>query len=223
MSVTAQITKHVFLGDGVNTDFPFTFDATADVEVEFWTKDDATPPVFTKLSSNFTVDLVGKKVTYPNTGTILPTGWKAIVRRVIPKTQGLDLINQGDYEAEDQETAYDRLTKINQDQAEELQRCVKFPLDEFPTDDAVSTFITRVESAQAAAEAAQAAAESAQAAAEAAAIRLSLRGTFDQLRAIAALDPTNAHRGYATDLESIVHYTGDDTDGPNSDGWITGL
>ncbi len=223
MTVTAQQTKHVFLGDDANTDFPFTFVAKNESDVEVWTKDDATPPVFTPLSSNFTVNLLLSKVTYPNAGSPLATGWKLIVRRKVPHTQGLDLENQGDYEGEDQEASYDKLTRINQDQAEELQRCVKFPLDEFPDPSDSETFITRVESAQAAAEVAQAAAEAAQAAAEAASVRLTLYGTFQELKDIAALEPLEQHRGFATDVGSIVHYTGVDTDGPNEDGWITGL
>ncbi len=110
--------KHVYDGNDVTSLWPYTFPIAttdgSDVLVYLTDPDD----VRTLLTSNYSVDVAGSQVLYPIvTDPIidpLPTGWKITLLRMEPLTQLMDLLNQGAFNAETLETAFDKLTMICQ-------------------------------------------------------------------------------------------------------------
>lgn len=67
-------------------------------------------------------------ITYPITGSPLPTGEKLIMKRLLVLEQQTDLNNQGGYFADVQETAFDRLTMIALQLEEVLDRSLTLPI-----------------------------------------------------------------------------------------------
>jgi hypothetical protein len=68
-------------------------------------------------------------ITYPADAAIpLPTGESLIIKRVEPLTQETDLQNQGGYFPQVQEDVYDKLTMIDLQQQELLDRSFRFPI-----------------------------------------------------------------------------------------------
>ncbi len=66
-------------------------------------------------------------IDYPASGgTLLVTGESIAMRSVRDLTQATDLENQGGYFADTQETAFDKLTYINQQQQDDIDRSIKF-------------------------------------------------------------------------------------------------
>jgi hypothetical protein len=61
-------------------------------------------------------------------GDPLPTGWKIVIRRVLPLTQTTRLRNQGGYFAEVQERTFDRLCMQVQQLQEQIDRAFLLPL-----------------------------------------------------------------------------------------------
>jgi hypothetical protein len=66
-------------------------------------------------------------ITYPASGTanILLTGEKIVIKRMVPLTQEVNLENQGGYFADTQENIVDKLSMIDIQQQEEINRSVK--------------------------------------------------------------------------------------------------
>ena len=81
-------------------------------------------------ASNYTVVVAAYpgtgSITYPSTGsTRLQTGEKLIITPRVPLTQTVDLENQGGYFPEVQETEFDRLVHVDQQQQEQIDRSLK--------------------------------------------------------------------------------------------------
>jgi hypothetical protein len=83
-------------------------------------------------AANYTVvvtDYPGTgSITYPNSGTALPTGESLVIKRVLPITQELDLQNQGAYLPENLENALDRMVMILLQQEEVVERAFTLAL-----------------------------------------------------------------------------------------------
>ena len=226
MSFSSLVNKHTYSGNALTIAWPYTFPIVSSdgSEVEVWL---TSPAGVTTETTNFTIDVSGKEVTYP-TAVVpatdpLPSGWKITLLRVNPLTQLLDLITQGSFNAEVIETAFDKVTQICQQLKEEIDRSLKVGLTEDTTSsDALiaqintavtaaelaetnaetaetnaETAETNAETAQTAAEAAQTAAEAAQTAAEAA--QALVEGTFSSPSAFGDVAPNT---GKFTTLES---------------------
>lgn len=70
-------------------------------------------------------------IVYPATGTAyLATGEKIVMKRELPLTQDRHLEAQGGYFPEDIEQALDRGVMIDLQQQEELDRCIKVPIND---------------------------------------------------------------------------------------------
>ncbi len=68
-------------------------------------------------------------IDYPASGgTLLVTGESIAMRSVRDITQAVDLENQGGYFADTQETAFDKLTYIAQQQQDDIDRSIKFAI-----------------------------------------------------------------------------------------------
>ena len=128
MTVQKNLVKNIYVGNGSTTQFPITFDVNTEhpeyIHV-YLTNDDNS----TTETENFTVNLTAKTVTYPKEGQPLATGKKLVIMRELPLQQLLDLINQGDFFADDIEQAFDDLTMITQQLSEKLARAMVFSVE----------------------------------------------------------------------------------------------
>lgn len=127
MTVQKENIRSIYVGNGSTTVFPITFELNSEhpeyVHV-FLAQDDNTYAE----TENVLVDAVAKTVTYPAEGTPLAEGKRIVIMRELPLLQQLELINQGDYYAEDIERAFDDLTMIAQQLADESDRSLKISI-----------------------------------------------------------------------------------------------
>lgn len=127
MTVQKNLVKNIYIGNASATKFAITFDIPE------------SHPEYLRVyigsgsnveeTKNYTADLKAKTITYPKSGEPLPTGQKIIIMRELPLSQLLDLVNQGNYYAEDVEDALDILTLIAQQISEKLSRALVFNVD----------------------------------------------------------------------------------------------
>ena len=138
MTVASSLNKHTYKGNGVTTEWPYSFKITQPDEIKVYLTDPDS--VVTKLESDYWIDVDAQCVIYPGyePGTeppvekqppILPEGWQITLLRVVPLTQELDLVNQGPFFAEAIESALDKLTMIAQQHEEALSRSVQLPVN----------------------------------------------------------------------------------------------
>ena len=127
MVVQKENVRSVYIGNGSTTVFPITFEVN-EAHPEwvhlFILQDDNTYAE----TDNFTADMTAKTVTYPQSGTPLADGKRLVIMRELPLQQQLDLINQGDYYADDVEQALDDLTMITQQLNDESSRSIKISI-----------------------------------------------------------------------------------------------
>lgn len=127
MVVQKENVRSVYIGNGSTTVFPITFEVN-EAHPEwvhlFILQDDNTYAE----TDNFIADMTAKTVTYPQSGTPLADGKRLVIMRELPLQQQLDLINQGDYYADDVEQALDDLTMITQQLGDETNRSLKLPI-----------------------------------------------------------------------------------------------
>jgi hypothetical protein len=151
MTVLNSNNKHVYNGNGVTVNFPYTFTLadTSHMKV-YWTN--AAGQIYL-LSAGYTVDTVNKWVTYLYGGVALPTGHKLTLLREVPNTQLTDLQNQRSLDMLQLEAAYDKLTMMAQQLNEVLSRCLKYPVDVVPTSDDTELLMQEIRAVLAACEA----------------------------------------------------------------------
>lgn len=162
MTVSSTTTKHIYEGNGTTVNWPFTFPIISEdgSEIKVYITDDE--DTVTELNTGYDVDINNSQIVYPGEGSgldILPSGYKITLSREMDLDQELHLTRSGPLDATTLETAYDKLTMITQQHEETLSRCVKYPIDQNPTDSETSTFLTAIEAAKADAEASATAAD----------------------------------------------------------------
>ena len=129
--MTVSVTKNkmpAYTGDGVtrNWDFDFPILNVDDMKVYVVYND-----VTTLLVANYNVDLLNNYVTYPTVASgldILTSDYQIILVRELPLLQESDYENQGKFPSKAIETNIDRLTMIDQQQQEELDRVYKIDI-----------------------------------------------------------------------------------------------
>lgn len=126
MTVQNNLNKHIYTGDGVITEFPYTFILHHESHMKVYVVD--TEGTETLLEGNYEVDMYHNNVIYPLSGDPLPPGHRLILYREVPVTQEMDLTNQGAMPNETLERAYDRLTLIAQQHDEAIKRSLKASL-----------------------------------------------------------------------------------------------
>lgn len=115
MTVSTEVDHNDYVGNGVTTQFPYTF--------RVFKKSDLVVTVL-DLSQNMTTLILDTDYTVSGAGgytggnvtlsTPLTSGWKISITRVLPVTQETDLRNQGKFFAEVHEDAFDKLTMLIQ-------------------------------------------------------------------------------------------------------------
>ncbi|OUO57019.1 hypothetical protein B5F75_04015 [Candidatus Avelusimicrobium gallicola] len=161
-----QITKRIYQGNGItrkwDVDFPLL--SAADLRIYVTSPQGAEE----EISSDFSVDLLTHTLTYPTDESgkaALADGWKLTAVRATPLTQEIDLLRQGELDAEVLEEGYDKLTLLVQELEEKVDRSIKYPVSSQENDLETDNFLANILSAkEAAVLASQEAAHSAQAA-----------------------------------------------------------
>ena len=167
MTVSSTNSKHIYNGNGVTVNWPYTFTIinTSDIKV-YLTNTDAE---VSEITTGFTVDELNSRVVYPAVGSgvpVLPTGWKITLVREMDLTQLLDLTRQGPLDSESLEEAYDKLTLIAQQHDEQISRCIIWAIDSTPSTVDTTAYLEQIQAERTAAETAATAAETAQGLAE---------------------------------------------------------
>lgn len=145
MTVSMQITKRIYTGNGVtrqwDVDFPF---ASAEHIRVYVTSPEG---VEEEILSDFKLNADGTVLTYPTEEsgkTPLAEGWSVTLVRQTPLTQEIDLIRQGELDAEVLEGGYDKLTLLVQELNEKVSRSIKYPVSVQARDLETDTFLKNI-------------------------------------------------------------------------------
>ena len=198
MTVSMQITKRMYQGNGVvrkwDVDFPLI--SADDLRVFLTSPQGVEEEIFT----DFSVDLLTHALTYPTDESGKPAlacGWKLTVVRATPLTQEIDLLRQGELDAEVLEQGYDKLTMLVQELGEKVDRSIKYPVSTEENNLETENFLKNILAAKedallASSQAAQAAQQAQQTAAQAHASISAASEAFEQ-EAEAVSDALNQH------------------------------
>ncbi|MBP2652638.1 MAG: hypothetical protein H6Q73_207 [Firmicutes bacterium] len=124
MTVSNTVTKNTYTCNSATYVFAYTFDITESSDIHLYQTYDGTT---TEITSGFTVDTTNKEVTY-SAAASLDSNYTITLAREIGLTQSISLQNQGEYFAKTHEGEFDKLTMINQQQQETLDRSLKAPV-----------------------------------------------------------------------------------------------
>lgn len=160
MTVPSDVNKHIYAGNGVTRVWPYTFLLYDASHLQVWVKQGDEESAL--LERGYVLSEQEKTVTYPPEGTgeaPLSAEDQIIIMRVVPVLQLLDLLNQGEFFAEDIETQFDLIVMMIQQITETLRRAVVGPVDQNDSGVAYQALLDAVEEAKAAMAAAQQIAE----------------------------------------------------------------
>lgn len=145
MTVSMQITKRIYAGNGVtrrwDVDFPFA--SPEDIRIYVTSPAGAEEEIL----SDFKLNADGSELTYPTVESgkaPLAEGWNITLVRQTPLTQGIDLIRQGELDAEVLESGYDKLTLLVQELNEKVSRSIKYPVSAQPGDLETDNFLKNI-------------------------------------------------------------------------------
>ncbi len=129
MTVSTQLTKCVYSGNGLAREWSVDFPVSSLQDIRIF----ITSPqgVQSEVESNYEFDETSHILTYPTLDSEmepLATGWLITLVRCTPLTQGIDLLRQGELDAEVLEQGYDKLTYLIQELSERVDRCMKYPV-----------------------------------------------------------------------------------------------
>lgn len=179
MSVTQTTVKNTYSADGSTRNWEYTFPVLKGDNVCIIVTDAEGEEK--EITTGFSINPLTQTVTYPTLESglsPLQTGEKITLCRDTPKTQDMDLMRQGTLDAEELETAFDKLTMIAQETAAGLDRAVKFPVSDSGGETDAQAYLDEIEAgvdaAQAQAQSAQSAAAQAAASAQTAAAKADL-------------------------------------------------
>lgn len=124
MTLPSNLNKHTYVGNGLQTAWPFTFPIFSSSDIKVYLTNVSTE-IVSEVTSNYSVDIDNSQVTYPVSGTALTSDYKLTILRVVGITQETSLINQGAFLPKVIEKALDKLTAISQQLDEGMERSVK--------------------------------------------------------------------------------------------------
>lgn len=170
MTVPTTKNKVTYAGNGSTRSFSFNFPVLDESHIHIVITDQS--GVETELTDGYTLSLNSQTVVYPRKASdpALAEGYKITILRELPLTQEVNLINQGNYDAETLEREYDRLCMQIQQVSEKADRAVKTSMSSSDNpDELMQTFYAGVKNAEASAEQASTSADNAAASASTAA------------------------------------------------------
>ena len=133
MTISTTISRESFTGDGSTTVFTFNYKHSVETEIKCTHVDNSTGVESTLvLNTDYTVTGAGAAsgtVTFPKSGSTystLASTEKIVVYRDTSLTQEVDYVDNDDFPAETHEGALDKLTSIQQEIQDALDRSYKF-------------------------------------------------------------------------------------------------
>lgn len=172
MTVPAATRKSgSYVGDGSNKNFPYTFKVDSASELKVTLTVIATGVETTVDPSLYTVSGIGEEtggtVVYPSSGSAISSAYSVTISGNETISQLTDITNAGDFYPSVHEAVFDKLTRIAQQQQEELSRCFKSTISSSYSspDEYLASLSEYVTSASASAAAADASADAAEGAA----------------------------------------------------------
>ncbi len=145
MTVSMQLTKRIYAGNGLTRTWEVDFPLTSADDLQVFLTSPA--GYETEINTDYELNSAMDTLTYPTVASgkdPLATGWKITLVRHTPSTQEIDLLRQGELDAEVLEQGYDKLTLISQELAEKLDRCIKYPVSTQPEDLETDTFLANI-------------------------------------------------------------------------------
>lgn len=145
MTVSMQLTKRIYAGNGLTRTWEVDFPLTSADDLQVFLTSPA--GYETEINADYELNSDMDTLTYPTIDSgkdPLATGWKITLVRHTPSTQEIDLLRQGELDAEVLEQGYDKLTLISQELAEKLDRCIKYPVSTQPEDLETDTFLANI-------------------------------------------------------------------------------
>lgn len=149
MTIATQLNKVTYKGNGTTRVWPFQFPVLKEshllVVVTSGVGEETT------ITHGLKIDLARRQVTWPTDAAepALPAGSKITLLRQLPLIQELDLVNQGRFEAEALERAYDQLVMMIQQLDEKTKRAILGPVgSDNPPEDIVAKLLAASLTAQ---------------------------------------------------------------------------
>jgi len=118
MTITANIVREQFSGNGITKAFIYTFRNDDEDWIEAYIDDDLVDP------ADYTVDIGAKTVTFD---TAPANGAAVTIQRRLPITQEFGYVTYGKFPAINHETGLDYCTMAIQQVADDVTRCLKGP------------------------------------------------------------------------------------------------
>ncbi len=137
MSLSSTINKAIYSGNGVTTEWPFSFPVLdADHLGVIFTDASGTETMLspTLYGATGIGSPSGGAVTYPLSGSAISTGTKLTIVRIVPYTQTTVLSNQGGYYPEVVERRFDQIYMALQQLDERVSRIDLSPISEPATE-----------------------------------------------------------------------------------------
>jgi hypothetical protein len=125
MTVSTTLSRADFPCNGVTTSFPFSFPVNAASDLTVTLTDADGNETLLNQNSDYSVTLAGTSGGSVTTVQAYATGM-VTVKRIVDLTQPTSIRNQGAFFPEIHENVFDRLTMIDQQQQEQLDRSLKF-------------------------------------------------------------------------------------------------
>ena len=127
MTVPTALSRADFPCNGATTVFPFTFPVAQIADITAFVTDSLGNETPLLNGSNCTIVLNGTSGGTLTTSSTYATGYTVTVKRLLAITQPTSIRNQGAFFPEIHEAVFDRLTEIDQQQQEQLDRAVILP------------------------------------------------------------------------------------------------
>jgi hypothetical protein len=224
MSISSTSSRNDYIGNGASSVYPYTYRILDEGDLLVTQQTTAGATLTLTLGADYTVSGVnsdaGGNITL--LGGNLDNNDLLTIRRVVDLVQPTDIRNQGDFLPETHEDQFDRLVMADQQQQDEIDRSIRLP-EVVPASvfsPALPAAITDTANAGMAL-IINASADGIGLGVAAVTLditRIFNTGTFAALKATAAGSPTVQRFGFASDIASLVFYTGDANVG--HDGWI---
>jgi len=129
MTIANTTNREDYVGNGATSVYPYGFKIFSDSDLTVTSRDLNDVETALVLDTDYTVSGAGDKdggnVTL--TAGNLTTGYALTIRRVRPLTQMADIRNQGTFFANTHEDVFDHFIMIEQQQQNEIDRCLQLP------------------------------------------------------------------------------------------------
>jgi len=132
MTISSNLNKHIYVGNGVTKTFDYTFDVLTEDNLHIYLIEVSTG---TELTSNFTITPSEGKypsssgtVTYPAIGTAITSAYKLAIIRTLAILQPTVYPNNTPLKPKVVERSFDRITMISQQQQEKIDRSMQFAI-----------------------------------------------------------------------------------------------